>query len=255
MNVSFVNASVAYSRRNGTILSYQPVGTLQPANVPSHEIITALHSAFGNFSDGLESLLPILSQPEKLILFPLYAYPVYIWGFLEGAKNLASSDPEFAARGHDTLASILAMVMYFGQPSVYAQALMTMNLTKGDSTTNASVIQALSSDLAATAPPDVPIHIANLKFQIVVGKGTLMGYVALSSLTLLICFFLLVYSMITPGAARVPRTTSFPLWNIVVNCNIDAMNAMPESPEDCLRLLTSGEMVHAAKRVGIRLAY
>ncbi|KAH8886667.1 hypothetical protein GQ53DRAFT_827974 [Thozetella sp. PMI_491] len=254
LNLSFVNASVAYSRRNGSILSYQPTGPPEPAKAPGRDMIDGLHAAFGNFTDGLESLIPMLSQPEKLLLFPLYAYPVYIWGFLQGAKSLASSDPEFVARGHDTLASILSLIMYFGQPSVYAQAMMTTSLTQQSSAANASEIQALSAELAITTPPDVPIYTADLQYRIVVGRATLIVYVVLSGLTLSICLFLLMHTAMMPGTSRVPSTTSYPTWNTAVHCEFKAEDSATEMR--CLGSLPNREMIQAARtlRVGLTCA-
>jgi len=248
LDVSFVNASVAYSRHNGTILSYEPVSSLRPATVPGKDILTALHSAFGDFSGGLESLIPILTQPDKLMLLPMDAYPLYIWGFLEGSKTLAPNDPEFVSRGHDTLASLLAMIMYFGQPSVYAQALMSMKLTQGYSITNASVVQALSAELAVSTPPDVPIYMANLHYRIAISQSMLVTYMALSGFTLVVCLYL-VCSVSVPRGSRLPHLTPYSALNFFAIVVVDADNPLDL---EAMRRLEEGRTIDVAGKLYVR---
>lgn len=113
---SFRNASVAYSRANGTVLSHQFSKTpSKPASTPARDMIVALQDALGDFSQmtDITGLLRILLNPEEIKLFPFYVYPTYVWGHLNSAATLASQDPAQVYRGAETLQSLLATILYF----------------------------------------------------------------------------------------------------------------------------------------------
>jgi hypothetical protein len=219
-------------------------------------MLLALERGLGNFSDGIQDLITMQTQPDRLKLLPFYAYPIFIWGFLEGAKTLAIDDPAFSTRGADTVQSLMGMIMYFGQPSVYAQALKSAGVTTSNTSNGTDALSSFAADMETLAPPDVPIYLANLRYQVVVGQDTLTAYMAISGFTLLVCLCIIVYSMLTPAAAKVPRTTAFPAWNKEVNCVVKNERGESQSgsnAEGVVRSLTEREMIESARKMTVKL--
>jgi hypothetical protein len=219
-------------------------------------MLAALHAALGDFSRGVQDLLPILVQPEKLKLFPFYVYPVWIWGFLRGAKTLAADDPAFFTRGADTIQSMLTMILYFGQPSVYAQALKASKVTPDNGTD--SELSKFAAEMNAVAPPDTRIYLASLRYQIVVGQATLFAYIAILALTLLICLAVIVYSLLIPEAAKVPSTTPFPTWNTAANCEVGNIAVIQQQQNNGnkgqIKPLKGKAMTQAAAKMRVKLS-
>ena len=204
LNATFSRVSVAYSRLNGIILSYD-FSSLSPSSqaiLPTPNILSTLQTAIGVDNGGLSDVLALITDPNKLKLFPFYIYPVWIWGFLSGANKLASDDPAFVTRGADTIQSLLAMILYYAQPSIYAQALRASNVTATN--TNDSALAALAAEMDVLAPPSTPIYLGSLRYQIRVGRHSLYVYVSLNAAALLTCLAVFAFSAGQTCATTIP---------------------------------------------------
>jgi hypothetical protein len=241
-------------------------------------MLTAMQQALGNFTGGLDGLLAVVSDPAQLKLIPFYAYPLYIWGFLHGATTLESEDPDVYTRGAQTLQSMLGMIMYFGQPTVYAQAMRTANVTapaagfdagvgeggSNNTSTNstadvsATQLAQFAAEIEALAPPDVEIYLAALRYQISIGRGTLAAYLSICAAVICLCVGIVAYSVFAPAGAAVPETTAFPAWNMRANCDVQREERMwtvfTDGPDQIrARTLAGGEMIDAARVMKVRI--
>src|SRR5262249_14202800 len=147
LNATFCRAVVAYSRLNGTIISYDFSSSLpsSQAVLPTSDMLSAIQIAIGVDKGGLSDVLTLIADPNKLELLPFYVYPVWVWGYLNGASTLASEDASFVSRGTQTVQSFLGMILYFAQPSIYAQALRISNITATNA--NDSALAAFAAEM------------------------------------------------------------------------------------------------------------
>lgn len=217
LTATFRRANVAYSMSNATILSHTfsdspPV----PAPMNATEMLQAYRDAFGDFED-LPDVLKVLADPEGTEVFPMYTYPAVVWWCLKGVSSLGAQNPAMVTRAADTLYCLLAMVLYYCQPGLYARALMKPALNR---TALDPDIQKFAADLLAIAPPDTQVYLSGLRYQIVVGRARLVAYVVLCGVTLGLCLCVLVFGSYAPVASHVPETSPFPSWDSLVNCEV-----------------------------------
>lgn len=206
--------------------------------------------AMGNFR-GLQEVLAVLSDPNRGKLFPLYVFPAFMWGCLKGVSSLGSQNPAVLTRAADALHCLLAIMLYYCQPSLFARALSksTGNRTAGDET-----VQKFASDMLAIAPPDTPVSLAALKYQVIVGQAQLIAYVVLCSVALLLCLGLLIIGSYAPIAGRVPETSAFPTWDWHVHCKLESADVeAPHPHSESLRDLNGNDLVRMAAKMKVRL--
>lgn len=182
----------------------------------------------------------------------MYTYPAVVWWCLKGVSRLGSQNPALVTRAADTLYSLLAMVLYYCQPSLYARAVAKSaeNSTAADESFN-----QFATDILALAPPDTQVSLAEIRYQIMVGKATLVTYVLLSSLALLGCLAVLALGSCTPAASRVPETSSFPVWNSMLRCKVEYGSgaSLDHESTKSLRSLKGDDLVREAARMKVKL--
>jgi hypothetical protein len=204
----------------------------------------------------LSELLALFSDADVSSLFGLYVYPAMVWANLKGADTLGQQNPAFIACAADTLQCLLAIMLYYCQPSLFARVLFPY---AQNSTLSASSpgLRNFAYDLQALAPPDTEFALAELKYQIVVGRLTLVVYVGLCGFALLLCLMALSWGCCAPSASKVPQTTAFPAWDERVKCRIkyadeEAGAVLDEDVSEMVgrRLVKTGGRI--AGRVGLK---
>jgi hypothetical protein len=181
-------------------------------------MLEGYRSAFRSPRD-LSALLALFSDADVSNLFGLYVYPAMVWANLKGAETLGQQNPAIIARAANTLQCLLAIMLYYCQPSLFARALSpyAKNSTLGASSPD---LRTFAYDLQALAPPNTEFALAALKYQIVVGRLTLIVYIGLCGFALLLCLAALIWGSCAPSASKVPRTTAFPAWDERLKCRI-----------------------------------
>ena len=101
--------------------------------------------------------------------------------------------------------------------------------------------------LKPPAPSDA-IALAELKYQIVINRLTLVVYVGLCGFALLLCLMALSWGCCAPSASKVPQTTAFPAWDERVKCRIKnaGEEAGAELDED-VSAMVGGRLVRHAE--------
>jgi hypothetical protein len=148
-------------------------------------------------------------------------------------------------------------LMYFAQPGLYAQGLKISNLASANGT-DPDVVK-FAHDLETIAPPDTPVFLADLRYQLVVGRGSLVAYLTLTALTLAVCLGLIAYNAGAPGSRRVPKhTTSCPTYDIHQHCTIGDDTELQKFPpgrrDGGQGRRPTKSVVEASKGVSVRLA-
>ena len=205
---------MAYSKLNGSILAYDFASDELPAPVDAAEMLQGYRDAFGNFSNP-EDIMQVITDPEKTSLFPLIAYPAFVAACLKGVDSLGAQNPALVTRAADALQCLLAIMLYYCQPSLFARA---VSRSPAPNSVGDPAIAQFALDLVAIAPANTKVSVAGLHYQIVVGKATLIAYVAISGSALLLCLGVLLYGSVSSLGRRVPQTTPFPFLDSAVRC-------------------------------------
>ena len=211
-------------------------------------MLQGYRDAFDNFST-LQDLLALSAKADKTKLFPLYAYPAYVWGCLKGVSALGSHDPAVATRAADVLQCLLAIMLYYCQPTLFARALSvpirnsTMEADEG--------LKTFTSDLLAAVPPDTQVMLAGLRYRILVGIATLIAYVVLCGTALVLCLIVLLLGSHSRFAGRVPKIDHFPIWDVLIHCELDSRSG---TSAEGLANAHGSELVRETGNMTVRLA-
>jgi uncharacterized integral membrane protein len=228
---SFRRATVAYDATNGTILSYQYTKDASPAPISADEIREGFQVIFPIFPD-ISSLTSLVTKPESTSLFPLYAMPAIIWSDLNGVAALSSTNPALLSRAQDTLQCLLAMMLYFSQPTVFALKLIG----------NDSLTPELLAFRDTLPTADTEVREARMQFQLVVDRPRLVVYASLCATALLACVAGLALGTFGFG---VPETTAFPGWDEQVRCRIARLEEVESQKAD------TGAVIRLAERLRV----
>lgn len=229
---SFRRATVAYAKTNGSILSHEYTTEATPAPISSQEMLSAFRRAFSSFP-SLASLTSLISDPQATALFPLYIQPAIVWASLKGV-NALSSDPALSARAHDTIDCLLAIMLYYSQPAIFARAFSAKTNLSAEE-------QAFKERLPR---PDTEVCEARMQFELIVDKTRLVIYATLCGTALVACLIVLMVVAVGYG---VPERTAFPGWDERVMCRVSG-----EEEDEVLGADTAGVVVLAERlRVGL----
>lgn len=188
-------------------------------------------------------------------MFTLYVYPAIVGAHLKSTLRLSEQDPAIATRAQDTIQCLLAIMLYYCQPSLFSSTL-SVYLTESSSsnsqvnTEELKKLQEFAQEFQVRAPPDTNVRQAVRRYQLVVGKATLLAYIVLSGSALLVCLGTLCWAEYWTRKERihVPRIGPFPAWDEWVMCEIQRAN----EDEDVLMMSGNG-IVQAAERMKIVL--
>ena len=250
---TFRRATVGYSRSNGTILFSELSDTPEvPAPVDAIEMLQGYRDAYGDF-DNLPSLLTILSDPEAMNLFPLYVYPAYVWANLKSVSLLGPRNPAIMTRAAETLQSMIAITLYYCQPSAYARSL---SKPAGNFSLSADkdALERLKAETLAAAPADTEVSLARLCYRIVVGPETYKAYVVLCASALILCIVLLLIGSYAPFASYIPPTSAFPALDDISYCRLVSTSDRTDDRPDRLRKLKGAKLIQAAADMKIVLS-
>lgn len=216
----------------------------------ARDLLQGYRDAFGDFN-GIQDFLKLLANPDGTKLFPLYVYPAFVWACLKGVTSLGSQNPAVVTRAADALQCLFAIMLYYCQPSLYARAVME---PARNGTAATETFKKFAADMVAIAPPDTEVFLSGLRYQIVVGRATLLAYVLLSGVTLILCLGVLVFGSCSSIAVKMPDTGPFPTWDSIMNCEVEyrsgaALDHGHYSP----RALKGKRLVRAATDMKIRL--
>jgi hypothetical protein len=224
---SFRRATVAYATTNGTILSYEYTSAAAPAPISADEIREGFQVIFPVFPN-MTSLTSLVTDPTSSTLFPLYAMPTIIWSNLNGVTTLSASNPALVSRAQDTLQCLLAMMLYFSQPTIFARQLSA----------NHSLGPELQAFLDGLPPADTEVRETRMQWQPVVDRPRLIVYASLCAAALVACVGGLVLSTFGLG---IPKTTAFPSWDERVRCRIPGVDEGESQTADTGRVITLAE--------------
>jgi hypothetical protein len=203
---------------NGSILTYDFASqSLVPAHVDATDLLQGYRDAFGNFSD-VSDLEKLLLMPSTTALFPLFAYPAFVAANLRGVNNLGGQNPALISRGADILHCLLAIMLYFCQPNLFARVVLR---NQSSTVSDGEAFQAFANFLNTTAPADTNVMLARIRYQIIVDRNTLIAYAVICGFPLLLCLTVLLFASFSRLGEKVPKTSSFPFLDAAARCNVE----------------------------------
>jgi hypothetical protein len=217
-------------------------------------MLAGYRSAYSRFDD-LQAILATFSELESTSMFTLYVYPAIVGAHLKSTLRLSEQDPAIATRAQDTIQCLLAIMLYYCQPSLFSSTL-SMYLSESSSsnsqvsTEERNKLRAFAQEFLVRVPPDTKVRQAVRRYQLVVGKATLLAYIVLCGSALLACLIALCWAewWTRKEKIHIPRIGPFPAWDEWVMCEIQRGNADDDTPAG-----SGNSIVKAAEKMKITL--
>jgi hypothetical protein len=227
MTTYFQNASVAYSRINGTILSHSFDKTPAiPLAINASQILQAYDALLFDTTRLMNvngAILPV--RTTDLPLFSGTMFPAFLWMSEPAFIGTNAINPATSNQAFTTLQALLAMPMCLCQNG-FTRGLFS--LTKDSKSMGGSKeLQSLSALLSPPAERVTPVSFAYHRYEAVASMPTLIAYIALSGTTLLLCALAqLLSSKMVRGSGRLsmPHLTQFSALDLFSHCTIEDEN-------------------------------
>jgi hypothetical protein len=207
LETTYRRASIAYSRKNGTILSHTFTDRARPAPVNSSQILQAWDNLLGVGVYDLTTQLVLKGfgiKPGKLL------FPSIVNWFLNGVSAVAADNQAAATRGINALQALLAIPLYWGQTGAIERLAMP---SLPALPTNGSEL-----DITGGVERNSTVYLAVVREEVFASWATLVAYMVLTSAALIPCFVALWIGSPTRKAGAVPPTTPFPMLDFLTNC-------------------------------------
>ncbi|KAH8749690.1 hypothetical protein F5882DRAFT_488495 [Hyaloscypha sp. PMI_1271] len=245
VRTSYRRATVAYGRFNGTILShtFSNIPTID-ASINATELLQAFDIILGADSSNTTLISPFAVFGSRMP-----APPYFIWWYFHGIDALPRNDAAGNARAVAGLQSLLTLTIY------HCQAKDFVDLERGLGFDNSTAIGSAILSVFPTTEPDTAILPAVLRYNIVVGRRSLIAYVVLSGVSWLLCAAILLAGSVSPVVRKAKDTTAFPTLDFCTKCEVRDDIGAEVSKEQLsgLDILTTKERTIAIAKMKVRL--
>lgn len=217
-------------------------------------MLAGYRAAYGKF-DNLTTILTSFLDLKSTSMFTLYVYPAVVAAHLKSTLRLSEQDPAIATRAQDTIQCLLAIMLYYSQPSLFSSTLSAHSNSSSSNLEEQSRedevrLKAFREELRTRAPPDTKVWQAVPRYQLVVGKATLLAYVVLCGSALLSCLVTLAWAewCCQKEKLKVPRIGPFPAWDEWAMCKIQR-----GANDESVQMPTRSGIAQAAEKMMINL--
>lgn len=217
MSASFQNASVAYSRNNGTIIWYSFADT--PAvsvEVEPSQILAAYDSFFFDTTTLLHK------NSSDLPLFSGSISPTFLWMTEPLFSGQNATNPATNSGAFSTLRALLAVPLYLCQNGLGRRLLSVVLESK--SISEGGGLAKIFEFLSPIPEPTSPFQFAYHRWEVVASMPTLVAYMALSGAALLACCAAQLSASIAAkrvGRCGMPKPSRFPALDLFAHCTIE----------------------------------
>jgi hypothetical protein len=226
MTSYYRTATVAYSRLNATIISYQftPPLTPVPAPIDARDMLAVYASLLNDtttWNRPTNSTTPLAPFSASSLVTVLYLTLPYF--NMENAKN-----PMVASNMFATFQSILALPLYYSQSGMMRRLIPARF---GGNFVNTGVDHLLSPLPERTTA----VRLAYQEFETVAEKGTLIAYVAIGGAAIVFCVAVqgaLWWVMLTKGVVGRLDLTSFGALDLFRFCVMESMEVVASRGEN-----------------------
>lgn len=217
-------------------------------------MLTGYRAAYGKFDD-YTTILASFMEMKTTSMFTLYVYPAVVAAHLKSTLKLSEQDPAVAPRAQDAIQCLLAIMLYYCQPSLFSS---TLSAHSNSSSSNPDLqtreneegLKEFTKELRARVPPDTTVRQAVPRYQLVVGQDTLVAYVVLCGSALISCLVALVWAewRCQKENLKVPRIGPFPAWDEWAMCDIQR-----GGNDESVQVLNRRGVVKVAEKMTINL--
>jgi hypothetical protein len=227
MSVSFQNASVAYSRKNGTIL-WHSFGNNKPSatNVVGADILKAYDTLLFDTTKLKKvgnQIVPVADA--DLPLFSGSLFSTYIWWTEPAFNGGNAANPATSNQIFNTLQALLTIPLNMCQNGFGRRLIPYASAAKSlEQANNAGQLMAFLSPLPErTSSATFATH----RYQAVASMPTLIAYIVLSGTSIVLCFLaqvLSIYMVRRSGRDEMLELSQFPALDLFSHCTIEDEN-------------------------------
>jgi hypothetical protein len=198
---------------------------------------------------GADSSNTTLISPFAVFGSRMPALPYFIWWYFHGIDALPRNDAAGNARAVAGLQSLLTLTIYHCQAKDFA------DLERGLGFDNSTAIGSAILSVFPTTEPDTAILPAVLRYNIVVGRRSLIAYIVLSGVSWLLCAAILLAGSVSPVVRKAKDTTAFPTLDFCTKCEVrdDVGAEVSKEQLSGLEILTTKERTIAIAKMKVRL--
>ncbi|KAH8880898.1 hypothetical protein GQ53DRAFT_832908 [Thozetella sp. PMI_491] len=216
MAVSFRNATVAYSRSNGTILwhDFQDSSPV-PANISATEILRAYDSFLSDTTTWLHQ------SDTPLAPFSSTMLPSFLWLNWPKSTKGKPLSPSISSNVYAMLQSLMGIPLYYCQSGVLRRLIPYLLNNTVLSSDQPSVDQSLN--ISPLPRRTTTVTFASYRYEALAGTTTLVAYGLLSGIVLLLCLIaqLRMSILVWRSTRAIPEITSFPALDLLTQCTVE----------------------------------
>ena len=223
---SFVNATVAYDRQQGGVVSHE----LETSPIPTHI----------NSSDLLSAMEVILNvtvpEANSTDANPILGSTTHFFGRLAVAQmyrvsTIMASNPTTARfKGVNALQCFLGITLFYCQNGILSQTVLPF-APNATATQVANQVGAYQKQKKTAT-----VALASTHYELRVGRGTLIAYIVLSGLTLLICLLALIVGSVLELAQFDAEPTLWPSLDFYTQCRVEDKNGKVVSAQERIEM-------------------
>jgi hypothetical protein len=217
MSASFQNASVAYSRNNGTILWHSFANTPSVSvEVEPSQILAAYDSFF------FDTTTLLRKNSSDLPLFSGSITPTFLWMSEPLFSSQNATNPATSSGAFSTLHTLLAVPLYLCQNGLGRRLLSVVLESK--SISGGGVLAELFGFLSPIPEPTSSFYFAYHRWEVAASMPTLVAYMVLNGAALLACCVAQLSASIAAkrfGRCGMPKPSRFPALDLFAHCTIE----------------------------------
>ena len=208
-------ADIVYNGLNGTIMSHTfQDEARKPVDISATELLHVWDTVLGpvNKSTDFGIDLQLLGLGSNKPILPLS-----IWQYFQGLEDLSKKDLRANRRAIGGLQSLLASGIYHCQAKDFVELRRLLLSVQNSNLSN------LGQDIISLFPEveaDTKFYPAAMRYNLRVGRRSLLAYVVISAVTLILCFAALLVATCTEVGRKVCDMTPFPSLNLMCDCRV-----------------------------------
>ncbi|KAF2478336.1 uncharacterized protein BDR25DRAFT_348589 [Lindgomyces ingoldianus] len=218
---SFLNATVSYDRRIGSILDHKAESEPIPTYIDASDLLRAMTVILNTTipSQVAADWNPILGPPSHF-------FGRLIAGHMYRISKVMENTPSARVKGVNALQSIIAMSLFYCQNGILAQTVLPFAPNANTTTTTTTTNARPNFHEGAFEGQDKTslIALAETRYRVQVGRATLFAYVVLSGLALTICIIALVIGSICELIKFDAEPTLWPALDFWTQCRVEDKN-------------------------------
>ena len=227
LSYSTRKANIGYNGRNGTILFHEFLGDPKNVTINASDLLSVFNVTFTQRVDNTTKWGDILYKLGIGSNRPIA--PLIVWQYFEGIAGLSASNSGSSRRAITGLQSLLALAIYRCQNKDFAEMKRVLLAQLDNDTDLGQELGPQIVELFPTAEPDTDIVPAVIRYNLNVGRATLIAYILLSGASLAACLAAQIIALFT-GLSKKQNMGTFPMIDRERKWEVRYGNDRPVAP-------------------------